>query len=857
MAKRFTHLLIAAIAASALINTAEAALPTQQTQAPAKAEAATVFTYGGIKYAVLSEADKTCQTNPASPIRGNNVTGDIVIPAKVMNGDVEYSVVAVGKGSFYGNSKLTGIQLPEGLMAIDGSAFEGCTALKSANLPSTLSSLGSLAFRQCRLDSVGIPAALTIIGINPFADNPTLTKLTVSKQNPNFSFADNILYTKGTDGNFSHVVACLMSAEGDFTVPYAVKTLGAYSFYKCDKLTSLTLPEGLTSIGEYALGALTKINSLTLPDSVTEVGANAIRACSALESIKLSSGMKSIPDYMLEECKKLSSLVIPSGITSIGKRAFNHCVSIKSIELPNTLTKISEEAFYYCDSLLRLDIPNSVTEIGPYALCQCKSLTTTNIPTGITSIPKGLFCGCISLESFDVPEWVTEIGTSAFASSSIKSIKFHDGITSIGEGVFTSCKKLEEFTMPDQIISIGKRAFAYCSALKSVQFSKSLTSIGENAFSECDSLQRIDLPDGLTTISKSAFSLCSGATYLYIPNTVTSIGETAFQKCKSLPEIIIPLSVESLGKKAFYSCEGLTDIYVFNHKPLSIDGAMFDCDTWNTTVTQTHVYDNATLHVPEGSLDAYKAAYGWKSFKSIGTFQTIELSELPEAVYGEAPINLASYLPEVLDVAFVSSDPETAEVNGKLLLIKNAGQVRISITRGSTLSKDILPSASSRTLSIAKADLTVTARSYTINQGDAMPQFELDYEGFVNGDTSADLDEKPTVSCAASDSSTDGTFAIEITGGSDSNYNLITRNGELTITQYDGIDAVGLNGISVTTSEGQIIVSGLAQGTVIELYDLAGRLAACVIAADGSTRLSAASGVYVLSAARQMRKIVM
>lgn len=60
------------------------------------------FTYEGINYTVASEEMKWCYTQESesyyNPVQ--TVTGDVVIPSVVKNGEVEYTVVAIGKGSF-------------------------------------------------------------------------------------------------------------------------------------------------------------------------------------------------------------------------------------------------------------------------------------------------------------------------------------------------------------------------------------------------------------------------------------------------------------------------------------------------------------------------------------------------------------------------------------------------------------------------------------------------------------------------------------------------------------------------------------------------------------------------------------
>jgi hypothetical protein len=81
------------------------------------------------------------------------------------------------------------------------------------------------------------------------------------------------------------------------------------------------------------------------------------------------------------------------------------------------------------------------------------------------------------------------------------------------------------------------------------------------------------------------------------------------------------------------------------------------------------------------------------------------------------------------------------------------------------------------TLTVTDADaVMVTANSYTIEYGDALPEFAYTAEG-------AELNGKPRVSCSAKQGSPVGTYDIVITKGSVKNYNDTYVNGTLTITK--------------------------------------------------------------------------
>ncbi|MBK7651667.1 MAG: hypothetical protein IPJ20_14335 [Flammeovirgaceae bacterium] len=87
------------------------------------------------------------------------------------------------------------------------------------------------------------------------------------------------------------------------------------------------------------------------------------------------------------------------------------------------------------------------------------------------------------------------------------------------------------------------------------------------------------------------------------------------------------------------------------------------------------------------------------------------------------------------------------------------------------------------TLTITKASLTATANNQSRAYGAANPSLTINYAGFVNSETSAVLDTPPTTSTGAVATSGVGDYPINISGGSDDNYDFNYVPGTLTITK--------------------------------------------------------------------------
>jgi subtilisin-like proprotein convertase family protein len=85
-------------------------------------------------------------------------------------------------------------------------------------------------------------------------------------------------------------------------------------------------------------------------------------------------------------------------------------------------------------------------------------------------------------------------------------------------------------------------------------------------------------------------------------------------------------------------------------------------------------------------------------------------------------------------------------------------------------------------LTVLPAALSIVANDATKIYGAALPAFTASYNGFVNGDTAANLTTPVTLGTIATFASPAGTYAITASSATDANYVITQVNGSLTVT---------------------------------------------------------------------------
>ena len=536
------------------------------------------FIVDGICYNIVSEEYKLCEVTyfkqESGAIKCNFYKDVVFVPQTVEFGGSSYFVSAIGAAAFSGNDELLSVVMPNTVKVIENSAFSGCRQMKSITVPKSVEHIESGAF--CALESL---TYLSVDEDNPVYDSRGGCNAIIE------SATNTLLYGCRTTEIPHGVEVIAMNAfwivcnTEPFALdsPASVKVIDYCAFQTCDWLVGVTLHDGLEKIGDGAFRH-TSIERITIPATVTEIEPAAFANANKLKSIKVKRGNKvydsrggcnaiieSASDRLVQACARTK---IPEGVKVIGRNAFKG-VEKGSVDIPSSVIEIENGAFFGSGLRGTLVIPGSVKSIGKYAFCACRAIDSLVVEEGCERIASSAFSLCSALRHAKLPSTLKEFGSGSEYVL-----------------VFDGCSLLEEIELPNENPSY------YCNG--DVIIEKSTLAVVAGC-----GLGHCQINKGLgghqpKKISKGAFWGMQYLTALWLPGTIEEIEEGAFYDCPAIEFIYCANEIPPLLGKNF----GLVN------------------SSWHLPVQE-----RAVLIVPNGSLEAYRNAPGWKEFKHITTHQ--------------------------------------------------------------------------------------------------------------------------------------------------------------------------------------------------------------------------------------------
>ena len=156
--------------------------------------------------------------------------------------------------------------------------------------------------------------------------------------------------------------------------------------------------------------------------------------------------------------------------------------------------------------------------------------------------------------------------------------------------------------------------------------------------------------------SKNIYAYVGSETDIVIPNGMTNIVEYAFYKRGDLTSVTIPSSIKSIDGYAFLDCSSLTDVTMKRHTPCSAySNILANCSSLQV------------IHVPYGSVEAYKSAEGWSDY--VDYIVEMEQKEVDDIVVEPTDISTMDYT-----LYFPSTEVNTGTTSTLSLNLKNVAE---------------------------------------------------------------------------------------------------------------------------------------------------------------------------------------
>lgn len=450
----------------------------------------------------------------------------------------------------------------------------------------------------------------------------------------------------------------------------SISWIGEQAFAKCTSLTYIALPETLQDIDEKAFEGCTNLTFINLPDAVSILGKRAF-AATGLKNICYTPSIDTFDDEVFAECPNLTDVVIPEHIIYLGEGVFSES-GIQSVVLPSMMNNnIGAFAFADCPNLTKV-IAQSFDpgDINTNVFKGVAEGALLFVPVGASSNYMGYPGWTTYLQ---LCELIDRSGTLfedgdykyyVYSFNGVDSDYRNVGLMGVAKG-----KNPTEVVVPDKVIYdgmdynvlyVGEEAFQNNGNITRADFTacEKLNAISSYAFSGCANLKEVTFPESLEEILEGAFKQ-SGVEEIHIPQHVFDIGDYAFRDCVGLKTLGLSMYPScDIGEEAFMNTTALENLNLPYSTMLTIFDRAFsnsgikkldipyciDTDLWGEQVFKdcpnlknvcSHIsdiyppkalpYDNifegvadkATLWVPEGFVDTYKALDGWKDFSEI------------------------------------------------------------------------------------------------------------------------------------------------------------------------------------------------------------------------------------------------
>ncbi len=371
----------------------------------ASAAVGDVFTIDGLTYTVTDEVYGSYTVG----VTGfDNSTTDVVIPEKVANNGVDYSVTSISDSAFQGNTDILSLSIPGTVKTTAPNCFRDCSSLQNITLNEGIEDIVASTFYGTAVKEIKFPKSLTTIRKFAFYGCPNLKDVyfnsdvnILSSVFYNSTSIENIYcYGKNTTFNstaFKNInnTFVLHGYAGSTTETFANKKGYNFAEIKEEEPTTSTEPstevtQPSTEVTEPTTEPDTSIFKWQKINNDTAVEITGIKDEYKMQAtVDIPSEINGLPVTVIGtsafEGGQVMYLTIPSSVFVISDSAFKNCSGLTTITFAENsqLQKIGNEAFYRTngagDSLNSVELPESLKLIGYRAFYNRANLLTVKV----------------------------------------------------------------------------------------------------------------------------------------------------------------------------------------------------------------------------------------------------------------------------------------------------------------------------------------------------------------------------------------------------------------------------------------------------------------------------------------------
>ena len=385
------------------------------------------------------------------------------------------------------------------------------------------------------------------------------------------------------------------SYSGNVVIPeksisgYPVTMINHETFEGCINLTSVTIPKTMKFI-DYDAFRNSSLTELTIPASVDSISEGAF------------FGMPSLKKVIFEDGESVLHFACGQQYGGEGQFSFKHQESLEEAYIGRTYTTtwgerghLDAPLFKMSESIKKVTFGDYVKAVNPDDFIRCYKLETVVFGKGIETIGESAFEHCENLSSINLAEGVKRIEKEAFYEcSAATTLSLPQTLEYIGWAAFENCKSISELTIPASVTMIEDEAFLYMEGLKKVTIA--------------DGTSDLQMGYGMMYGGEGMFKR-QPLEEAYLGRTIVSDAYGLFRSNETLNKVTVGPNVKSLNTREFAYCDKIASITTLAVIPPTCESSTFaDIDK-----------NACKLTVPDGTVDAYKAAEGWKEFFNIET----------------------------------------------------------------------------------------------------------------------------------------------------------------------------------------------------------------------------------------------